>query len=1320
MVVKHAVVNVILGIFISLIYTNNVIAAPVSYASPVSTPVATPDGTAADPEAIVKGQIDNLGGIDLVTVNDKNGTVTVLINNDDGTFSAPVSYPVGTRPLQAAIGDLNNDGFNDLVIPNTSSGNVTVYLNDGDGTFTEEPTESPLALGGEPTAPVIANFNGDAFLDVAITNATTNSVHILISDGDGTFTPGTPIVVGAKPTSIAQGNLDNALGTDLVVANYDGATVDVFTGDGAGGFTPSQTLSTGARPWSLHLASMEDGVNDPAGNLDLVLANYNANTTVRVYKGLGDGTFNTTVLSQTDVQANKPHSIEIADLDNDTFVDVVVANDDELAVPATTAATGVTVLLGDGTGDFSTVTHYPFNPLSDQPNGVVSLDLDGLNLLDLAVANGSTGNVDVLLSVPTANAPVASDDTLAVNEDVATNGTLAATDADGTVLLTYSIVANGTSGTAVITNPATGAYTYTPNTDVNGVDVDTFTFKANDGTADSNTATITVTITPVNDIPVRSAGTVSDLTVLEDSGLTSLGLGSLAYGPGGGADEAAQTLTYAVTAVPSASLGDVVLVDGTTVVAAGAYSLAQIQGMQFRTATDAAGGPATFSFTAQDNGGTANSGVDTLTESLTITVTGVNDVPALTAGTVSDLTVLEDSGLTSLGLGTLAFGPGGAADEAAQTLTYAVTAVPSASLGDVVLTDGTTVVAAGAYSLAQIQGMQFRTATDAAGGPATFSFTVQDNGGTANSGVDTLTESLTITVTGVNDVPALTAGTVSNLTVLEDSGLTSLGLGSLAYGPGGGADEAAQTLTYAVTAVPSASLGDVVLTDGTTVVAAGAYSLAQIQGMQFRTTSNANGGPATFSFTVQDNGGTANSGVDTLAESLTINVTAVNDAPTISGSPATNAVQDDPYSFTPTASDVDGPSLTFSINTTPTWASFDTGTGALTGTPSNADVGNTTNNIVISVSDGIAADVSLTAFNLTVSNTNDAPTISGTPATTVAEGSPYSFTPTASDLDVGDTLTFSITNQPTWASFDTATGALTGTPTFTAVGTTTGIVISVSDNTATVSLPAFDLEVTALDSNSDGISDGQAAAIGLDPQSLDTDGDGISDAVEVGVNPASPTDSDGDGVIDALEFGAADANTLGFIVPAPTATTLSLTDLSGKQVILSGNGAAMTANVNGATGLPLYAESDLAVADASFTYPFGVYDFSVAAPAGTATVTLTLPAGTVIPTNAVVRKLNASNQWQTLTTGAVIDRIANTITLTLTDNDGVFDLDNTVGLIRDPVGVAVPVATASGGGGGGGCSLNADPRRAGFDPILPLMALASMLYLRRQRKQNVA
>ncbi|MBA6294425.1 hypothetical protein, partial [Colwellia sp. MB02u-9] len=85
---------------------------------------------------------------------------------------------------------------------------------------------------------------------------------------------------------------------------------------------------------------------------------------------------------------------------------------------------------------------------------------------------------------------------------------------------------------------------------------------------------------------------------------------------------------------------------------------------------------------------------------------------------------------------------------------------------------------------------------------------------------------------------------------------------------------------------------------------------------------------------------------------------------------------------------------------------FSTITGSLTGTPTNDDIG-TTSGIVISVADAANASDSLAAFNLTVSNTNDAPVITGTPATTVAEDTAYSFTPIVSDVDVGDTQSFS-------------------------------------------------------------------------------------------------------------------------------------------------------------------------------------------------------------------------------------------------------------------------------------------------------------------------
>jgi len=91
-------------------------------------------------------------------------------------------------------------------------------------------------------------------------------------------------------------------------------------------------------------------------------------------------------------------------------------------------------------------------------------------------------------------------------------------------------------------------------------------------------------------------------------------------------------------------------------------------------------------------------------------------------------------------------------------LTYTVTAVPSSVLGNIVLADGTTVVTVNtAYSLAQLQSMQFKPAANGNGGIATFAWTVQDDGGTARGGADALTESLAITVTAVSHTPASVA-----------------------------------------------------------------------------------------------------------------------------------------------------------------------------------------------------------------------------------------------------------------------------------------------------------------------------------------------------------------------------------------------------------------------------------------------------------------------------------------------------------------------------------------------------------------------------------
>ena len=185
-----------------------------------------------------------------------------------------------------------------------------------------------------------------------------------------------------------------------------------------------------------------------------------------------------------------------------------------------------------------------------------------------------------------------------------------------------------------------------------------------------------------------------------------------------------------------------------------------------------------------------------------------------------------------------------------------------------------------------------------------------------------------------------------------------------------------------------------------------------------------------------------------------------NRLPQITGSPSSVAQVGVPYLFQPSASDADGDPLRFKIQGQPRWASFNTLTGTLSGTPATANVG-TYSGIIISVTDGRRSSkwVSLPKFSISVSAAaNQPPTISGSPASSVTAGQAYSFQPSASDPD-GNTLTFSIANKPTWASFSSATGRLSGTPGAGDVATYSNIVISVSDGKLSASLGAFSIVV---------------------------------------------------------------------------------------------------------------------------------------------------------------------------------------------------------------------------------------------------------------------
>ena len=203
---------------------------------------------------------------------------------------------------------------------------------------------------------------------------------------------------------------------------------------------------------------------------------------------------------------------------------------------------------------------------------------------------GGGGGGDVVSSV----APTATPSAISTIEDVPTSGTLTASDPDGDPL-TYSIASQPSMGSAVITDPATGSFTYTPDPDKNGTD--SFSFKANDGSLDSDPADVTITIAADNDAPVAQPGTV---TTDED---TPTGGTLTASDPDG------DPLTYSIASPPS--MGSAVITDP----AAGTFTY---------TPDSDQNGQDSFTFSASDGSSSSN------TETVTVDITAVNDAPVAT------------------------------------------------------------------------------------------------------------------------------------------------------------------------------------------------------------------------------------------------------------------------------------------------------------------------------------------------------------------------------------------------------------------------------------------------------------------------------------------------------------------------------------------------------------------------------------------------------------------------------------------------------------------------------------------------------------------
>jgi hypothetical protein len=226
--------------------------------------------------SIAVGDFNNDNHLDIVVANYYSNSVAILLGNENGIFGIPVtiSTNIGNYSGSVAVGDFNKDGRLDVAvsgsyISNYNPDRIHILLNDGNVHF-DDSLSVYLGQFHDLTSIVVADFNNDNQMDLAVTNQIYDNVGIMLGNGNGTFLVPVTYSTGtfSYPSSVIVGDFNNDNQLDLAVDNNYAHNVAILMGVGNGTFLEHIAFSTGALSMPGAIAS---GDFNSDGKLDLAI-----------------------------------------------------------------------------------------------------------------------------------------------------------------------------------------------------------------------------------------------------------------------------------------------------------------------------------------------------------------------------------------------------------------------------------------------------------------------------------------------------------------------------------------------------------------------------------------------------------------------------------------------------------------------------------------------------------------------------------------------------------------------------------------------------------------------------------------------------------------------------------------------------------------------------------------------------------------------------------------------------------------------------------------------------------------------------------------